>query len=110
MRLQARLREEMAKPQAGWLQWFRRPVLAAALTVLMGVGIGLFFNHGRGRYNSGPNQAIAGQERFRRRFKSGKGQGHCLEEMAQEDEAYQLMPFRWTARLQKLHSSEVCSN
>jgi len=23
VRLQARLREEMAKPQAGWLQWFR---------------------------------------------------------------------------------------
>lgn len=41
MRLQARLREEMAKPQIGWLQWFRRPVLAAALTVLMGVGVGL---------------------------------------------------------------------
>ena len=41
-RLQARLREEMAKPQsAGWLQWFRRPVLAAALTVVMGVGVGL---------------------------------------------------------------------
>jgi hypothetical protein len=43
VRLQARLREEMAKPQAGWLQWFRRPVLAAALTVIMGVGIGVFF-------------------------------------------------------------------
>src|SRR5579864_3768090 len=43
VRLRARLREEMAKPQAGWLQWFRRPVLAAALTVLMGVGVGLFF-------------------------------------------------------------------
>jgi hypothetical protein len=42
VRLQARLREEMAKPQAGWLHWFRRPVLAAALTVIMGVGIGLF--------------------------------------------------------------------
>jgi hypothetical protein len=42
VRLQARLREEMAKPQAGWLQWFRRPVLAAALTVVMGVGLGLF--------------------------------------------------------------------
>jgi anti-sigma-K factor RskA len=41
-RLQARLREEMAKPAAGWLQWFRRPVLAAALTVMMGVGVGLF--------------------------------------------------------------------
>ena len=46
VRLQARLREEMAKPQAGWLQWFRRPVLAAALTVLMGVGVGMFFARG----------------------------------------------------------------
>lgn len=45
VRLQARLREEMAKPQAGWLHWFRRPVLAAALTVIMGVGIGLFLTH-----------------------------------------------------------------
>jgi hypothetical protein len=48
VRLQARLREEMAKPQAGWLHWFRRPVLAAALTVILGVGIGLFFTHGNG--------------------------------------------------------------
>lgn len=45
VRLQARLREEMAKPQAGWLHWFRRPMLAAALTVIMGVGIGLFLTH-----------------------------------------------------------------
>src|SRR6202789_642511 len=42
VRLQARLREEMAKPQSGWVAWFRRPVLAAALTVLMGIGVGLF--------------------------------------------------------------------
>jgi hypothetical protein len=49
VRLQARLREEMAKPQAGWLHWFRRPVLAAALTVIMGIGIGLFFTRGNGR-------------------------------------------------------------
>jgi hypothetical protein len=47
VRLQARLREEMAKPSAGWLQWFRRPVLAAALTVVMGVGVGMFFMRGR---------------------------------------------------------------
>src|SRR5271167_4812866 len=47
VRLQARLREEMAKPQAGWLQWFRRPVMAAALTVLLGVGVGLFVTRGR---------------------------------------------------------------
>jgi hypothetical protein len=53
MRLQARLREEMAKPQAGWLQWFRRPVLAAALTVLMGVGVGLFFTQTSGIYRTG---------------------------------------------------------
>jgi hypothetical protein len=46
VRLQARLREEMAKPQVGWLQWFRRPVLAAALTLLMGVGVGMFFVRG----------------------------------------------------------------
>ena len=43
-RLQARLREEMTKPQrARWFAWFRQPVLAAALTVVMGVGVGLFF-------------------------------------------------------------------
>lgn len=46
VRLQARLREEMAKPQAGWLHWFRRPVLAAALTVIMGVGVGFIFMRG----------------------------------------------------------------
>ncbi|SRR6266498_5035227 len=45
MRLQARLREEMATPHTGWLQWFRRPVLAAALTVILGIGIGVFVTH-----------------------------------------------------------------
>lgn len=53
VRLQARLREEMAKPQAGWLAWFRRPVLAAALTVLMGIGVGLFFTKSSGIYKPG---------------------------------------------------------
>ncbi len=43
VRLQARLREEMAKQPVGWMHWFRRPVLAAALTVVMGVGIGVVF-------------------------------------------------------------------
>ena len=47
VRLQARLREEMAKPQASWLHWFRRPVLAAALTVIMGVGVGLMVTRSR---------------------------------------------------------------
>jgi hypothetical protein len=52
VRLQARMREETAKPQAGWLAWFRRPVLAAALTVLMAIGVGLFFSKGGGIYNT----------------------------------------------------------
>jgi hypothetical protein len=54
VRLQARLREEMAKPQAGFMAWFRRPVLAAALTVLMAVGVGLFLNGG-GHYRPADN-------------------------------------------------------
>ena len=56
VRLQARLREEMAKPQAGWLGWFRRPVLASALTVLLGIGVGLFFTKGGGMYK--PNDDV----------------------------------------------------
>ena len=56
VRLQARLREEIAKPQTGWLAWFRRPVLAAALTVLIGVGLGLFFMKNSGFYNSGAGE------------------------------------------------------
>ena len=57
VRLQARLREEMGKPQVGWLQWFRRPVLAAALTLLMGVGVGMFFVRGWG--GSGGNNPVS---------------------------------------------------
>jgi hypothetical protein len=60
VRLQARLREEMAKPQADWLQWFRRPVLAAALTVILGVGVGLFVMWGRGIYNPPPVAEVEG--------------------------------------------------
>jgi anti-sigma factor RsiW len=55
VRLQARLREEMAKPPAGWMAWFRRPVLAAALTVLMGLGVGLFYTKGGGNFGSHDN-------------------------------------------------------
>jgi len=57
VRLQARLREEMAKPQAAWLSWFRRPVLAAALTVLMGMGIGLLVT--RSSTIHAPQQPVA---------------------------------------------------
>lgn len=52
VRLRARLREETAKPQVGWMGWFRRPVLATALTVLMTIGIGLVFRGGEGIYRS----------------------------------------------------------
>jgi predicted anti-sigma-YlaC factor YlaD len=53
VRLQARLREEMAKPQAGWaLRWFGQPVIAAALTVIMGIGVGLFFSQGPRIHNT----------------------------------------------------------
>jgi hypothetical protein len=58
VRLQARLREEMAKPQAGWLAWVRRPVLAVALTVLMAVGVGLFLSKGSGIYKSDDEVAL----------------------------------------------------
>ncbi len=59
VRLQARLREEMAKPQSSWMTWFRRPVLAAALTVLMAIGVGLFFSKGSGIYNGGIIEEVA---------------------------------------------------
>ncbi len=58
VRLQARLREEMAKPQAGLLGWFRRPALAAALTVLMAVGVGLFLSKGSGIYKGDDEVAV----------------------------------------------------
>jgi hypothetical protein len=61
VRLQARLREEMAKPQASWLAWFRRPVLAGALTVLMGVGVGLFFMKNSGFYKGDDTLAVVEQ-------------------------------------------------
>lgn len=58
VRLHARLREEMARPQAGWLAWFRRPVLAAALTVLIGISVGLLFTRGSGIYNHGEEASV----------------------------------------------------
>ncbi len=61
VRLQAHLREELNKPQTGWRQWFRRPVLAAALTVLMGVGVGSFFARGGGIFHAGGSDRIVQQ-------------------------------------------------
>ena len=50
VRLQARVREEMGKASAGWWAWVRRPALAASLTVLMAIGLGLFFTQDGHRY------------------------------------------------------------
>src|ERR1700684_1404310 len=61
VRLRARVGKERAKPQAGWLAWFRRPVLAAALTVLIGVGVGLFFTKSGGVYNSSNGEIAEGE-------------------------------------------------
>jgi hypothetical protein len=59
VRLQARLREELARPQTGWLAWFRQPVLAAGLTVALGIGVGLFFAQHRGRLPGRPQASVA---------------------------------------------------
>lgn len=63
VRLQARLREEMTREemakQARWYQWFRGPVLAAAMTVLLGVGVGLFFTRNSGIINHGQEASIS---------------------------------------------------
>ncbi len=40
-RLQAQLREEALAPAYGWLNWLRRPVLAATAAVLIALGVGL---------------------------------------------------------------------
>ena len=40
-RLRARVREEASAQPAGWLAWLRRPVVAAAAMVLVGVGVSL---------------------------------------------------------------------
>ncbi len=37
-RLGARIREEMARPAAGWLHWLRRPALVVSLAALMVAG------------------------------------------------------------------------
>jgi len=39
VRLQSRLREQIAQERVGWWQWIRKPALALALTLLMAVGL-----------------------------------------------------------------------
>ena len=45
-RLQAHLREEIAKPAAGWLHWLRKPALALSLGIAMIVSITFFRGDG----------------------------------------------------------------
>lgn len=54
-RLQAKLREEAARPQ-GWMLWFRKPVLAAAMAALLIIGGALFTT---GRYTPAPQATSA---------------------------------------------------
>jgi anti-sigma factor RsiW len=47
-RLQARLREEMARPQAGWLKWLQRPAWAMSLAAVLfagAIGLGVAVNN-----------------------------------------------------------------
>ena len=62
----------MAKPQVRWVAWFRRPALAAALTVLMAGGIGLFFHKSGGFYRPGDN-VVAVNDAFFAISRTGHG-------------------------------------
>jgi predicted anti-sigma-YlaC factor YlaD len=56
-RVAARMREERAKPQPGaWLSWFRAPVLAGALAMVMMMAGGIRWFTGSGG-NKGPSPA-----------------------------------------------------
>jgi len=47
-RMQARLREEMAKPQSAWLNWLRHPALSMSLAAVLfagAIGLGVGITH-----------------------------------------------------------------
>jgi predicted anti-sigma-YlaC factor YlaD len=47
-RLQARLREEMARPQSAWLNWMRRPAWSMSLATVLfagAIGLGIGISH-----------------------------------------------------------------
>jgi predicted anti-sigma-YlaC factor YlaD len=59
VRLRARLREESAKQPAGWLQWLRKPVLAASFALVMVVGVSLLRMNSGERGNSATSLPVA---------------------------------------------------
>jgi anti-sigma factor RsiW len=75
VRLQARLREEMARPQAGWWAWLRRPALAMALTVVMGVGVGLFFTPNHRLFKPGHEELAAVESQTSQSLEPGTAVG-----------------------------------
>lgn len=57
VRLQARLREEAAKRQQGWLTWIHRPVLAVSTVMVLAVGVSvLWIQH----YRQTPQPIVVG--------------------------------------------------
>jgi anti-sigma factor RsiW len=56
-RLSARLREEMACPAAGWLQWFRQPAFALSMAAALLAGAFVFSN--RAVLFPGPEETLA---------------------------------------------------
>lgn len=59
-RLRARIREEALAPvERKWLSWFRRPVLAGAAALLLGLGIGLME---LSPFNGGGRNTLANNE------------------------------------------------
>ncbi len=67
-RLRARIREEeQARPAAGWLAWFRKPVLAVSMMVLMVISIGLF----QGSWHVQDNRKNGGSENKTATLKPG---------------------------------------
>ena len=58
-RLRARVREEAATQSAGWLAWFRKPVVATAAVGLIALGAGLLE---AGHLNVGKRVTLAGND------------------------------------------------
>lgn len=59
VRLQARLREEVARPPVAWWHWIRKPALAFSLSVIMVMSVTLLFRTDAGWNSaSGPRAMV----------------------------------------------------